>query len=59
MPQRLHDMTAPSSDHFQHVGQQTLITTAHSRQGNPTGFAACGGRCRDRDGFSALHRSLG
>ena len=32
VPHRLHDMTSPNSDHFQHVGQQTFITTAHSQQ---------------------------
>ena len=32
MPQRLHDMTVPNSVHFQQVGQQTFITTAHSQQ---------------------------
>jgi hypothetical protein len=32
VPQRLQDMTVPSSDHFQHVGQQTFMTTAHSHQ---------------------------
>jgi hypothetical protein len=32
VPQRLHDVTSPNSDHFQHVGQQTFMTTAHSQQ---------------------------
>jgi len=32
VPQRLHDMTVPNSVHFQQVGQQTFITTAHSQQ---------------------------
>lgn len=32
VPHRLHDMTSPNCDHFQHVGQQTFITTAHSHQ---------------------------
>jgi len=32
VPQRLHDITVPNSDHFQHVGQQTFMTTAHSQQ---------------------------
>jgi len=32
VPQRLHVMTSPNSDHFQQVGQQTFITTAHSPQ---------------------------
>jgi hypothetical protein len=32
VPHRLHDMTSPNSDHFQQVGQQTFITTAHSQQ---------------------------
>ena len=32
MPQRLHDVISPNSDHFQHVGQQTFMTTAHSQQ---------------------------
>lgn len=59
MPHRLHDISVPSSDHFQHVGQQTLITTAHSRQGDPTGCDASDVRCHDRDRFSALHLSLG
>lgn len=59
VPHRLHDMSAPSSDHFQHVGQQTLIATAHSRQRNPGRCAASDRRCHDRHRFSALHRSLG
>jgi hypothetical protein len=33
VPQRLHDITVPNSVHFQHVGQQTFMTTAHSQQG--------------------------
>jgi hypothetical protein len=33
VPQCLHDITVPNSDHFQHVGQQTFMTTAHSQQG--------------------------
>src|ERR1700676_4988969 len=28
--QRLHDIANPSSDHFQHAGQQTLIIPPHS-----------------------------
>jgi hypothetical protein len=32
VPQRLQDISAPSSDQFQHVGQQTFMTTAHSQQ---------------------------
>jgi hypothetical protein len=35
VPQRLHDMTVPNSVHFQQVGQQTFITTAHSQQRRP------------------------
>jgi hypothetical protein len=37
VPQRLQDITAPNSDHFQHVGQQTFMTTAHSHQPDATG----------------------
>jgi hypothetical protein len=59
VPHRLHDITAPSSVHFQHVGQQTLIATTHSRQRNPGGCAASDRRCQDRDRFGARHRSLG
>jgi hypothetical protein len=33
VPQRLHDITVPNSDHFQHVGQQTFMTTSYSQQG--------------------------
>lgn len=40
MPQRLQDISSFSSVHFQHVGQQTFMTTAHShrrrRGGLPT-----------------------
>ena len=32
VPQRLHDITVPNSVHFQQVGQQTFMTTAHSHQ---------------------------
>ena len=32
VPQRLHDMTVPTSVHFQQVGQQSFMTTAHSQQ---------------------------
>ena len=39
MPQRLQDITAPNSDHFQHVGQQSFMTTAHSHQPDATGRA--------------------
>jgi hypothetical protein len=37
----LQDMTSPNSDHFQQVGQQTFIATAHSHQwqdGNPAPY---------------------
>jgi hypothetical protein len=37
----LHDITVPSSVHFQHVGQQTLMTTAHSRQENRRARMRC------------------
>ncbi len=37
VPQRLHDITVPNSDHFQHVGQQTFMTTAYSQQGRDGG----------------------
>jgi hypothetical protein len=57
VPHRLHVITVPSSDHFQHVGQQTLITTAHSRQGNPARCAAFDARCHDRDRISAVGES--
>jgi hypothetical protein len=40
VPQRLHNITVPNSVHFQQVGQQTFMTTAHSQQGRN------GGRCR-------------
>ena len=32
VPQRLQDITDPDSVHFQQVGQQTFMTTAHSHQ---------------------------
>jgi hypothetical protein len=32
VPQRLHAIAVPNSDHFQHVGQQTCMTTGHSQQ---------------------------
>lgn len=32
VPHFLHDIAVPNSLHFQHVGQQTLMTTIHSRQ---------------------------
>jgi len=53
VPQRLHDITVPSSDHFQHVGQQTFMTTAHSRLRTSSKSGLMGERCRDRDRFSA------
>ncbi len=39
VPHFLHDITVPSSVHFQHVGQQTFMTTAHSHQRNRCGGA--------------------
>jgi len=41
VPHRLHNITAPSSDHFQHVGQQTFMTTAHSQRSGDAEEAAC------------------
>jgi hypothetical protein len=41
VPQRLHDITVPNSDHFQHVGQQTFMTTAHSQQRKAPSQASC------------------
>jgi RNA polymerase sigma-70 factor, ECF subfamily len=38
VPQRLQDISSFSSDHFQHVGQQTFMTTAHSHQRGLGGF---------------------
>jgi hypothetical protein len=32
VPQRLQVITIPGSVHFQHVGQQSFISTAHSQQ---------------------------
>jgi hypothetical protein len=53
VPQRLQDITVPNSDHFQHVGQQTFMTTAHSQTANGVKSGLVHGRCRDRDRFSA------
>jgi hypothetical protein len=39
VPHFLHVIRVPSSLHFQHVGQQTLMTTAHSCQGSRRGDA--------------------
>ena len=42
MPQRLQVITIPGSVHFQHVGQQSFIPTAHSQQADsasPAPFA--------------------
>jgi hypothetical protein len=41
VPQRLQANTVPNSDHFQHVGQQTCTTTAHSQQRRATDRARC------------------
>jgi hypothetical protein len=41
VPQRLQAITVPNSDHFQHVGQQTWMTTAHSQQRTATDRASC------------------
>jgi hypothetical protein len=61
VPQRLQDISSFSSDHFQHVGQQTFMTTAHSHQrrrgdmptyvdgaGTVTGSAQCASSCAVR-----------
>ena len=41
VPQRLQDITVPNSDHLQHVGQQTFMTTAHSQQRGAPNQASC------------------
>jgi hypothetical protein len=41
VPQRLQDITVPNSDHLQHVGQQTFMTTAHSRQRTAPNQPSC------------------
>ena len=35
VPQRLQVITIPGSVHFQQVGQQSFISTAHSQQADP------------------------
>jgi hypothetical protein len=41
VPQRLQEVAVPNSDHFQHVGQQTFMTTAHSQQRKAPRQALC------------------
>ncbi len=53
MPQRLHVIRTPSSDHFQHVGQQTLIVTASFSGGTTAPGTGVHARCHDRCTFSA------
>ena len=41
VPQRLQAIAVPNSDHFQHVGQQSCMSTAHSQQSPAAGRASC------------------